>query len=206
MHSDMNIGIRHVLPIYPFLYLIGASALSLAIGWDRRWLAGVGALLLFQMVTSLRAFPGYIGYANEAWGGSKNVHLYLSDSNSDWGQQLKTAAQYLKTKNVTDCWMAYTASGVVDERYYGVTCRPLPTMVNLWWLPVPLDVPKQIDGTVLISDDELEGIDLPFGQANPYADFRARTPVAVLDGGLLVYEGRFDVPLASKMVELARGK
>ena len=39
------------------------------------------------------------------------------------GQQLKTAAVYLRDRRVTDCWMAYTASGVAEERYYGVPCR-----------------------------------------------------------------------------------
>lgn len=205
MQSDMNIGVRHVLPIYPFLYLVGASALSVAIGRDRRWVVAA-ALLAFQVVTSLRSFPGYIAYANEAWGEQKNVHRLLSDSNSDWGQQLKTVAQYLRDRKVTDCWMAYTASGVADERHYGVPCRTLPTMVNLWWIPVPMNVPSQIDGPVLISDDELEGVDLPFGQANPYAQFKQLKPSVILDGGILVYDGHFDVPLASSLVEMARPK
>jgi Dolichyl-phosphate-mannose-protein mannosyltransferase len=206
MHSDMNIGIRHILPIYPFLNLIGASALSLGISRDRRWLAGTLVLLFFQAITSLRSFPAYIAYANEAWGGPKNVHHFLSDSNSDWGQQLKTVAVYLKDRNVTDCWLAYTASGVVDPRDYGVPCKPLPTTVNLWWLKVPMNVPKQIDGTVLISDDELEGINFPPGQPYPYSHFRQMKPAAILDGGILVYQGHFDLSLASSMVEQANPK
>lgn len=204
MHSDMNIGVRHILPIYPFLYLVGASALSVMIGRDKRWVAAAVAVLVFQAVTSLRTFPGYIAYANEAWGGPKKVHYLLSDSNSDWGQQLKTAGAYLRDRHVTDCWMAYTGSGVADERFYGVPCRPLPTMVNLWWIPVAMNVPRQIDGPVLISDDELEGVDLPFGQANPYTQFKGLKPTAILDGGLLVYDGHFDVPLAASLVGMAR--
>jgi hypothetical protein len=206
MRSDMNIGVRHILPVYPFLYLIGASALSVGIGRDRRWMVVAAGLLVFQVITSLRSFPGYVAYANEAWGGQENVHRLLSDSNSDWGQQLKTTAKYLQERHVTECWMAYTASGVAEERYYGVPCRPLPTMVNLWWIPVPMNVPNQIDGPVLISDDELEGVDLPIGQANPYAQFKELKPSAVLDGGILVYDGHFDVPLAASLVDIARPK
>lgn len=206
MHSDMNIGVRHILPIYPFLYLIGASALSALIVRDRRWIAAAALLIAFQIVTSLRAFPAYMAYANEAWGGPDKVHLYLSDSNSDWGQQLKTAAAYLKAHDIKNCWMAYTASGVVDERYYGVDCKPLPTIVNLWWIKLPLDVPKQIEGTVLISDDQLEGLDQQFGHPNPYEQFRYLKPVAILDGGMMVYEGQFDVSLASSLVDIARPK
>jgi hypothetical protein len=206
MHSDMNIGVRHILPIYPFLYLIGASALGLLISRDRRWLVAAVVLFVFQASTSLRSFPGYIAYANEAWGGPEHVHRFLSDSNSDWGQQLKTVAAYLQARHVSDCWMAYTASGVVDEHYYGVPCRPLPTVVNLFWIPVAMTVPQQIDGPVLISDDELEGIDLPLGQPNPYAQFKDLKPTAVLDGGVMVYDGHFDVPLAANEVELASGR
>jgi 4-amino-4-deoxy-L-arabinose transferase-like glycosyltransferase len=204
MHSDMNIGLRHILPIYPFLYIVGASALGWLVARDTRWLAGVAALLVFQMVSSARSFPGYMAYANEAWGGQRNVHRLLSDSNSDWGQQLKTVAAYLNEHGVKQCWMAYTASGVADERYYGVPCRPLPTMVNLWWIPARMEVPREIEGPVLISDDELEGIDLPYGAPNPYAAFKKLKPTAILDGGVMVYDGRFDVTEASEAVERAR--
>ena len=206
MHSDMNIGIRHILPIYPFLYLIGVSALVWLVRNHKGMTAGVFVLIAFQAITSFRACPAYIAYANEAWGGSNNVHRFLGDSNSDWGQQLKTAAEYLQNRHITDCWMAYTASGVVDERYYGIPCRPLPTSVNLWWIPIPMEVPPQIKGVVLISDDQLEGIDLSFGQPNPYAQFRNLKPAVVLDGGLFVYEGEFDISLASKTVAFARSK
>ena len=204
MHSDMNIGVRHVLPVYPFLYLVGASALICLIHRDRRWLAAAVVLVVFQAITAARTFPAYVAYANEAWGGPQNVHRFLGDSNVDWGQQLKTAADYLAAHHVTDCWMAYTASGVVDESYYGVSCRPLPTAVNLWWIPVRMDVPPRIHGVVLISDIELKGLDLPFGQPNPYAQFRDLQPAAILDGGLFVFEGDFDMSLASHMVAVAR--
>lgn len=200
MHSSMNIGVRHILPIYPFLYIITASALTSLIIRDRRWWAAVVLLLAFQAGTSFRCFPAYIAYANEAAGGPDNVHRYLSDSNSDWGQQLKTAAAYLRDNKIQDCWFAYTASGVVDEQYYGIPCRPLPTTVNRWWIPVSMSVPDQINGTVLISDDELEGIDLPFGAPNPYSKFRSVKPVVILDGGIFVYQGHFDMSLASHSI------
>ncbi len=203
MHSDMNIGIRHILPIFPFLYIMGASVLSSLIERDKLWAFAVMVLLVWQAVSSVRSFPGYMAYANELWGGPKNVHRYLSDSNSDWGQQLKSASAYLKDRNATECWMAYTAAGVVDERYYGVPCRRLPTVVSLWWLHVPMEVPLEIDGPVLISDDELEGLALPAGMPNPYAQFRSLKPSAVIDGGLFVYDGHFDVRLASEMVKAA---
>ena len=119
---------------------------------------------------------------------------------------MKTTAAYLRGRHVSDCWMANTESGVADVGYYGMPCKPLPTVVNLWWIPVQMTVPTEIDEPVLISDDELEGIDLPFGQPNPYAQFKTIKPTAVLDGGILVYDGHFGVSAASSLVALARGR
>ncbi len=49
--------------------------------------------------SSLRAFPNYLSYANEAWGGPANTYKYLTDSNVDWGQQLKTVHAYLDQRH-----------------------------------------------------------------------------------------------------------
>ncbi len=205
MHSQMNIGIRHILPIYPFLYLLGAAALVAAFARRPRALVVAATILVgFQALSSLRSFPAYIAYANEAWGGPQEVSRYLSDSNSDWGQQLKTTNTWLRAHQVSDCWMAYTASGVVDERYYGIPCKSLPTAVNLWWIPEAMDVPGVIEGTILISDDELRGVDLPFGVPSFYSAFRSIQPVAILDGGVFVYQGRFDLSAASTAVKTDR--
>jgi hypothetical protein len=65
---------------------------------------------------------------------------------------------------------------------------------------LPMDVPPVIDGTVLISDGDLEGIEFGQGTLNPCDSFRERTPTAVLQGGLFIYDGRFEVPLASALV------
>jgi hypothetical protein len=85
MHSDMNIGIRHILPIYPFLYLVGSSAVVWLVRRHRRMAAGVFVLIALQAITSFRVFPGYIAYANEAWGSSNNVHRFLRISRRPLG-------------------------------------------------------------------------------------------------------------------------
>ncbi len=69
MVAGMNIGLRHILPMYVFLtVLIGGAAWTL-IKANRRWAYVVGALLIFQVVSTTRAFPAYLAYANELWGG-----------------------------------------------------------------------------------------------------------------------------------------
>lgn len=201
MHSTMNIGQRHILPIYPFLYvLIAAAAVSL-IQTHRRWRYAIAALLIWQIVTSTRVAPAYMAYANEAWGGPSSLHKYLGDANTDWGQQLKAAKRYLDSRGIKNCWFAYFADGVVDTSYYGIPCRRLPTPENTVWLNLPMNLPPEIDGPVLISDGVLDGIDYGQGALNPYQQFRSLPPTAAIDYGLFVYDGHFKIPLASALAQ-----
>ena len=199
MASDMNIGARHILPVYPFLYLLGAGALWALVRMNRRCLWAAAVLVAFQAITSLRAYPVYMAYANEAWGGPSATHKYLSDANVDWGQQLMSVKKYLDRRGVKNCWFAYFPDGVVDVAYYGIPCKRLPTTDTLWWLDEPTDVPPEIDGPVLISDSDLEGIEFGEGALNPYEQFRHIKPTAVIDYGVDVYDGHFAIPLAAAL-------
>jgi len=197
MSSHMNIGVRHVLPIYAFLgVLIGGVAVAL-VNRQRRWMYVIGVLILFQMVTSLRAFPTYIPYVNEAWGGPKNAWWLLSDSNSDWAQQLKATKQYLDARGVKDCWFVYFGAGVIDTDYYGVPCKLLPTPDAQWIGEKFYDTPAVIDGMVLISAANLSGFEFGPGELNPYEQFKTIKPTAVIQNGIYVFEGHFEIPAAA---------
>ena len=74
MAGGMNIGVRHVLPVYVFLSVTIAGVMGTLIQGNRRWLYVTVALLLFQAISVMRAFPAYVSYANEAAGGPANVH------------------------------------------------------------------------------------------------------------------------------------
>lgn len=92
--SNINIGIRHILVLYPFMALGGAHAVTLA--WRSlrkaavRPLAIVGsaslvALVGWQVSTLWTANPDYLPYFNEAVAEPAKV---LVDSDLDWGQDL----------------------------------------------------------------------------------------------------------------------
>jgi hypothetical protein len=201
MSSDMNIGMRHILPLYPFLYVIGGGAAAVLVETHGRWIYVSGALMAWQAATSVHVAPAsYMAYANEAWGGPSRVHLYLSDANSDWGQQLKEVKRYLDDRHITNCWFVYFPDGAIEPSDYGIDCKRLPTTSNLWWLKLPIDVPPVIDGTVLISDSNLESSEFGQGKLNPFESFKGRTPTAAIQNGLFVYDGSFAVPLASSLV------
>jgi Dolichyl-phosphate-mannose-protein mannosyltransferase len=198
MSSGMNIGVRHILPMYLFFSVLIGGAASKLIHHNRRWVFPVFALLIFQAISTSHSYPAYLAYANELWGGPPRVHELLSDSNSDWGQQLKDVKHYLDQRNIKDCWFIYFAEGVVDASYYGIPCKPLPTVDSLW-VNEPANAPPAIDGTVLISAGDLSGLEFGPAPLNPYELFKSLRPVAVIDYGVFVYEGHFEIPLAASI-------
>jgi tetratricopeptide (TPR) repeat protein len=200
MHSDMNIGARHLLPVYAFLYVVVGGIAASLLARNLSWALPLALLLAWQIFASVRIMPAYMAYGNEAWGGPSRVHKYLSDANVDWGQQLYDVKRYLDTKHITNCWFAYFPDGAIEPSDYGIHCHRLPTTDSLWWLDLPMSVPPVIDGTVLISDSDLEGIEFGDGPLNPYDSFRGMKPVASIQYGVDVYTGSFAVPLASALV------
>jgi len=99
----MNIGVRHILVVYVFLYVLIGGATWALIHKNRKWIYAIGVLLLLHAVSSLMVFPNYIPYSNEFWGGPSQTYKYLTDSNADWGQQLKSVKKYLDPRGVKEC-------------------------------------------------------------------------------------------------------
>jgi 4-amino-4-deoxy-L-arabinose transferase-like glycosyltransferase len=202
MATNLNIGLRHILPIYPYLFILAGAAAWSLIARDRRWTYAIAALLLFTIASSLQSRHSYIAYSNELWGGPAHTYQYLTDSNADWGQQLISVKRYLDQNKIQQCWFAYFAS-VIDPAAYGIPCKPLTTIGSLWLRP-EIDVPASVDGTVLISAGVLSGFELGPGRLNPYDQFQHLQPVAVIDYGVFAYQGHFDLSLASALNHLTR--
>ena len=185
--SNLNLGIRHILPVYPFLIVLAATG-----AWEFVKYRAIGylvALLIALHVTSsLASFPNYISYSNEVFGGAKNTYKVLGASSADWGQSLKAIKTYVRRNGIKDCWMAYLTSG--DPTYYQTGCRFLPTADA--WVSRDDMSGSEVEGTLLIGANELEGI----GDINPYAQFRETVPAANISGTVLVFHGRFDLTLA----------
>jgi Dolichyl-phosphate-mannose-protein mannosyltransferase len=198
MTSGLNIGVRHILPIYPFLVILcGAAAWNL-IKCDKRWIAVIAVLIAWHSVSSLRSFPVYMAYANEAWGGPSNTYNLLTDSNVDWAQQLPATREYLDKRGIKECWFAYFAATVVDTSYYGIPCHMLPVISSLW-LGDQLEAISHIDGIVLVSASSWSGYETGPGTINPYEQFKSLQPTAVIQRGVFVYDGHFDIPLAAAL-------
>ncbi len=205
MTSGMNIGIRHVLPIFPFLLALCGWAAWTVIEHSRKWGYVIGFLLFYMAVSSIHSYPAYLAYSNELWGGPAATHKYLSDSNADWGQQLKATKYYLDNRHVDHCWFAYFADVVVDTSYYGIPCKPLTTIASLWLQPT-IDVPATVDGPVLLSAGVLSGYEFGPSTLNPYDQFKRVKPSAVIEDAVFVFDGKFDIPLAAALNHVTRAQ
>jgi tetratricopeptide (TPR) repeat protein len=117
--SRFNLGLRHLLPIYPLLFvLLGGITQQL---WQTRssaLRAGLIVLGLWYLGSLLASYPHYLSYFNELAGGPKNGHKVLLDSNLDWGQGLKGLKQWMDGNKVQKIQMLYF--GVGYPKYYGI--------------------------------------------------------------------------------------
>ena len=155
-------------------------------------------LLIFQAISVTRAYPAYIGYANEAFGGPTNTWRFLSDSSADWAQQLHAVKRYTDEHNIHECWFVYFGTGVIDYDYYNIPCKLLPTVESIW-LGTLSDATPAIDGPVFISAVNLTGFEFGPPPLNPYEQFKTLKPAAVIDSSVFMYDGHFEIPLAAAL-------
>ncbi|WP_430381180.1 ArnT family glycosyltransferase [Streptomyces actuosus] len=116
MQGARDFGTRYAL----FVPVFGAVAAGCAVLLRGRWTPVVaGALALWVAVSSVRTFPYYLPYSNEAFGGPARTHLRLHDSNVDWGQDLGRLADRLRERYPGErVWLVYKGSGVPSA--YGI--------------------------------------------------------------------------------------
>lgn len=208
MESGMNIGARHLLPMYTFFFVLAAAGAAALARVGRPWAVLCGILLGAHIVSSMLVYPTEIAYANEVWGGPRNLHNLLSDANVDWAQELLQVKQWQDRHPQEECWFAYFAYPEVQPSTYGIRCHALPTVDTMWMGGTEL-IPQHIQGTVLISAGDLSGCEWPSGKVNPYRVFQAKRPDEAIDHAVFVYRGSFDMTeaaaLARAQLSLVRG-
>jgi hypothetical protein len=199
--SGMNIGSRHILPLYALAAILSGAGVMTLSADSKVWARVCGVLVVAHVVSALTVFPNDIAYANEAWGGPKNLHNLLSDANVDWAQQLISVKKWQDKHPNEECWFAYFAYPEVDTATYGIHCHHLPTTDTLWQSTYkwggPDVVPATIHGTVLLSAGDLSGCEWPTGEVSPYRDFQSIKPDESIDYAVFVYRGTFDMKYAA---------
>ena len=132
--GHLDLGLRYVLPIYPFLYAAMAIGLS-SIAGHRIASAIVVILLAWHVAENLAAHPCYISYFNELIGSKRNADKFLIDSNLDWGQDLRRLDVWCRENRVSQITVHYF--GGADVPYEIRSARPI-----IWSAPGPEPLPK----------------------------------------------------------------
>jgi hypothetical protein len=135
MTSYLNIGHRHILPIYPALFVICGGATILCRG-KRAFITGgaIALLLIWQIVESLAIRPDYLAYFNETVGGPHHGYEHLVDSSLDWGQDLPALKRWLDDNHsVVDGKQLYLSYfGTADPRWYGIDAKQITGTPLAW--------------------------------------------------------------------------
>src|ERR1700736_169826 len=134
--TNLNIGHRHLLPIYPFLYVfcgvLGAHWMRLRPALQRlsAGIAITAVVISCQFVfypfwCPARIHPHYLAYFNEIAGGPRNGYKNLVDSNLDWGQELKNLQRWLDQRKIEEpIWLSYF--GTADPNWHQIRHRNVP--------------------------------------------------------------------------------
>lgn len=183
MAGNLDLGLRYVLPLYPFLYIL----IGLAVAWSlARWRTSARAVCLSLAVglvaESLAAFPDYIPFFNVAVGGSRGGLKLLGDSNLDWGQDLPALAAWQQANPGRRLYLCYF--GMADPASYGIQYVNLPG--GFAYGPTP-ELPSA-PGVIAISATNLQGIFLTEEYRQTYALLREAQPLAVLGGSIYLFE------------------
>ncbi len=138
MRSPLNIGIRHVLPTFPFIYILVSREITrwlmfYSLNEPRslgEWLFSIyerfvkslpryfltAVLLLSLGLGTIFSFPNYLSYYNILAGGSGNGYKYIVDSNYDWGQDLKRLRDFVEKNKIEKIALDYFGGG--SPEYY----------------------------------------------------------------------------------------
>jgi len=102
MSSRINIGVRHILPIYAGLAVVtGAGAAAMLRNRTKRWVTpALFVLFGWQVISGALAHPDYLSYTNEITRGKPEN--FVAESDLDWGQDMHLVGDFLKRAGATE--------------------------------------------------------------------------------------------------------
>lgn len=182
MSGNMNMGIRHLLPMMPML--LAATAAIAAWVWTTAGVKGktvVAVCLLALATESLAARGRYIAFFNlpsRAYG----PHKLLTDSNLDWGQDLPTLVEWQQRN--PDIPLALSYFGLATPESYGLRYTPLMG-TPFSWVPAQVQPPPQ--AVVAISATWLQEVYMTPNSRGMYGMFRYLRPREVLSDTIFLF-------------------
>ena len=182
MTTHINIGLRHILPIYPLVLLICAAAVVRAFAHSQTVGRVVAAVAIVATTAEVaRAYPDTLTFFNAFAGGPEGGSRFLVDSSIDWGQDLKPLGEWMTAHNVAHINLAYF--GTANPASYGINASELPGSTFSFGASTDVALP----GYVAISATVQRGVYLPEASRRIYASFDSRTPVAYAGHSIAIY-------------------
>jgi len=185
MHGNLDIGLRHVFPIYPFLFVfLGVMAAQAHRRWPR--IAASVLVLLFACLIgeTVSAYPDYIPFFNVAAGGSRGGLSLLSDSNLDWGQDLPALARWQREHPDRQLYLCQFA--LPDPRYYKIHYIAMPGALLR---QEDEKAPSGLPPVYAVSAVALQGTYMPPELKHRVCDPLLKTqPFEVLDGTIYLFD------------------
>jgi len=188
--ASINIGIRHLLPVFPFLFILGGALLDRLLRARRNHRLAVALVVVVIgacAAEAVRAYPNYIPYMNQ-FASRRPAWEYLSDSNVEWGDDAGAVAKYLKERGETRVRASFLGGSVLLP-LYGVE------YIDLLSTPgTPLPETRYValgasflNGSTVPGWSEGSGRETKEQQRSFFADYRNRTPEAVFGGSIYLY-------------------
>jgi hypothetical protein len=182
--GNLNIGFRHLFPILPFAYILITKKVFDLIrnkhAMTQRTFRYIFAVLIIWIIAiPIFSYPYYMSYFNESIGGSQNGYKYVTDSNTDWGQDLKRLKIYIdQHPEIDKIRVDYFGGG--DISYY------IGDKYIMWYDSLR---PIQL-GWYAISTNFLQGSIYDTANKNPrnnYAWTEQYVPVTEIGNSILIY-------------------
>lgn len=122
LSSNLNIGVRHLLPVIPFTFILVSAGTFAWLKSEKnlrlksiKYLILI-ILILWQAISVIKIYPHFLAYFNEIAGGPNNAYIYTVNSNLDWGQDLKRLKRWVDENKIEKIYVDYFGGG--DAGYY----------------------------------------------------------------------------------------
>jgi len=198
--SNLNIGVRHILPTLPFIYALTARQISFWIKggvmrisnykgfWQlfglywQRLKRGIIIVVLFiwAIISVVSVWPSFLAYFNGIAGGPDNGYKFVVDSNLDWGQDILRLAQFIEKNNIKEIKMDYF-SGAPAE-YYIKTAK-----ITTFNREVPQKGWLAVSATILMGACKSDKIPCSYSE-RAYTWLDSYKPVSKIGYSIFVYK------------------
>ncbi len=133
MWQRASIGVRHVLPVFPFVFLACGATASWVGSRRAAYKVVFAGLCTWYLLSTVRMYPHFIPYFNELAGGPDNGIFYLDDSNIEWGQDYYGIKEYLDRHQVAEARLL--AFEPIAREHYGIQADPILLRDAVWPQP-----------------------------------------------------------------------